>query len=421
METSQISVSDPIGDKRIYVQADGPLGQFVAHSLRTQRDPPPVTLLLHTSRAFNSWRNSPRTLALQRNIYGIDEEAVDVQMARGAMRMHGKAVSFATWAEPTWKPHYDAKPAGALAEDEADPPDISIKDPIQHLIIATKAQRILPSLLAIRHRLSAASSVLILTTGLGTLEQLVTEEVFPNENNRPTFLLGDLNHNVARPELSISAAHPTDFQMHLVRSGGLFITTHPLQGTKMVDQLAAPLPEAPYQSDYLTSKLISAHRLSTTILPPLDIHMMQLEKLAISATLSPLTSLLDAPNASMVFNHNLTRAQRLLLAETSLVLRNLPELRGHPTAHLRFAPDRLENVLVSHAFATPGTATSMQEDVRRGRATDAPFINGYIVRRGEQLGLRCFLNHFMELMVQGKQTMVKREMAAELQLENDPT
>jgi 2-dehydropantoate 2-reductase len=47
-----------------------------------------------------------------------------------------------------------------------------------------------------------------------------------------------------------------------------------------------------------------------------------------------------------------------------------------------------------------GKSTSMREDVRHGRRTEIAFLNGHVVRRGEQLGVPVALNREIVRLVQ---------------------
>lgn len=44
----------------------------------------------------------------------------------------------------------------------------------------------------------------------------------------------------------------------------------------------------------------------------------------------------------------------------------------------------------------------MREDIRKSRITEIDYINGYIVRRGEERGLKCVLNYMLLQLVKGK-------------------
>jgi len=56
----------------------------------------------------------------------------------------------------------------------------------------------------------------------------------------------------------------------------------------------------------------------------------------------------------------------------------------------------------------------MLSDVRNGVNTEINFINGYIYRRGLEVGVQCVSNYMMMQLVQGKNNMIKKEMEDEV-------
>lgn len=105
---------------------------------------------------------------------------------------------------------------------------------------------------------------------------------------------------------------------------------------------------------------------------------------------------------------------RLLLSETSLVLRSLPELAHIPGIATRFDPGRLETLVVRVASKTKDNVSSMLADVRAGRRTEVEYMNGWVVKRGEELGVRCTMNFLVKELVKGKQGMVQWELGEDV-------
>jgi 2-dehydropantoate 2-reductase len=145
----------------------------------------------------------------------------------------------------------------------------------------------------------------------------------------------------------------------------------------------------------------------------------QLEKLVVNSVLNPLTAILDNKNGSILYNYPLTRTMRLMLAETSHVIRNLPELKDVPNVNTRFGPQRLEDLVVSVTKKTADNISSMLADVRAGRRTEIEYINGYIVKRGEELGLKCLVNYAIMQTVIGKALMTRREVHGDVPVEGE--
>jgi 2-dehydropantoate 2-reductase len=143
---------------------------------------------------------------------------------------------------------------------------------------------------------------------------------------------------------------------------------------------------------------------------------IQLDKLAVNCIINPLTALLDARNGAILNNYALTRTMRLLLSEISLVIRSLPELQYIPNVSQRFDPGRLETVVVAVAHRTSDNVSSMLADTRQGAHTEIDYLNGWIVRRGEELGIRCAMNYMVMQLIKGKSMVVQHDMEEELPL-----
>ena len=70
--------------------------------------------------------------------------------------------------------------------------------------------------------------------------------------------------------------------------------------------------------------------------------------------------------------------------------------------NMRFDTLRLERYVFSIAKKTAGNYSSMLQDVRESRQTEIDYLNGYIVRRGEEMGFHCVMNYMLMHMVKGK-------------------
>jgi len=166
----------------------------------------------------------------------------------------------------------------------------------------------------------------------------------------------------------------------------------------------------PQTARYLLRTLTRTPLLAAVGFSQTDLLQLQLEKLAVNAIVSPLTVMLDAKNGDVLSNFAMTRVMRLLLAEISLVIRSLPELRGVSNVRMRFSPGRLESLAVSVMRKTSENVISMLQDVRNGKQTEIDYVNGYIVKRGEEMGFKCVMNYMLLQLVKGKQQMINRQI-----------
>ena len=266
---------------------------------------------------------------------------------------------------------------------------------ILNLVVTVKAAHTVKAIEAVIHRLTRESTIMFLQNGMGIIDE-VNEKLFPDENHRPTYIIGVVSHG-----------------LNSTRS---FSIVHAGEGTIALGAMPRmPMTESK-QSEQLTELAASARYLLRTItrtpvfvavgFPPTDLLQQQLDKLAVNCIINPLTALLDVNNGALLSNTNLTRVIRLLLAEISLVIKNLPELKNVPNVNMRFDTLRLERLVFSIANTTAANISSMLQDLRNGKPTEIDYINGYIVKRGQEMGVHCVMNYMLVHMVKGKRRIL---------------
>ncbi|KAF2397465.1 2-dehydropantoate 2-reductase [Trichodelitschia bisporula] len=378
--------------KKIHIIGTGSIGKLVAHSLRSLPNPPPVTLLLHKGDNKDAWDASNRTISITTNGITVSRSGFDVELARTGWRSHGKQVSLDEWIHPP------PDPGAALAKQPSRPvPDADNTDPIANLIVTVKAPQTIAALEAVRQRLGPLTTICFLQNGMGIVDE-VNKEIFPDPETRPQYLAGIITHGVT--------------------SDGLFTATHAGQGSISMCIIPREGKEDKYSAS--AAALLAILRRSPTLtvmgITPTEFLQVQLEKLAANAIINPLTSLIDANNGAILNNNHLTRAIRLLLGEISLVISLLPELKDVPNVKRRFSTQRLEWMVTNLARGTAANVSSMLADVRQGKQTEINYINGYICRRGEEVGVTCFMNYLVTQLVKGKQHVIDAEHSEELPL-----
>ncbi|KAJ4983435.1 putative 2-dehydropantoate 2-reductase [Stagonosporopsis vannaccii] len=408
--------SKPVLDRRVHVLGVGNVGTFVAHAIRGVPNPPPVTLLFPSWDRLNAWRDSPQRLAVVTEGDAEVRDGYDAELAIPRVRFHGNEVGLVgTHGEP----HTLAGEATA---------------PIHSLVVCCKAPTVLQGLSAVKHRLHRDSVVLLLQNGMGLVDEL-NRDLFPDPATRPHYMLGINSHGLhSSPAAPFTTTHAGFGTISLgilpherdrdpsapyaprdrLRPHSNAVQHSPAPHGSQDNHVALPAPASvPWTPNqrYLLRTLLRTPVLSATAFSPPDLLQMQLEKLAVNCIVNPLTVLLDARNGAILYNYALTRAIRLLLSEISLVFRSLPELQYIPNVSTRFDPGRLETLVVSVAQKTKDNVSSMLADARAGRQTEIDYINGWIVKRGDQLGIRCVMNYLMVNLVKGKAQMIALETA----------
>jgi 2-dehydropantoate 2-reductase len=403
----------------------GNVGSFIAHALRGIVNPPPVTLIFARWEKLNEWKESPQRLALVTDGDVETRDGFEAEIAIPRIRYHGKEVGLDIASADSIGGLQTGEPLHLVGEST---------EPIGSLIICSKAPYVLQGLSSVKHRLHKDSVILFLQNGMGVIQE-VNREIFPDPATRPHYMLGINSHGVhMSPNAKFTTVHAGFGTMSLGilpherdrDPSSPYIPDMKFTATK--DQKpVSPDPPEQLNSDYpppssskfrftpnqryLLRTLLRTPVLSATSFSPPDLLQMQLDKLAVNCIINPLTVLLDARNGSLLHNYALTRTIRLLLSEISLVIRSLPELQYIPNVSQRFDPGRLETVVIAVAHRTRDNVSSMLADVRHGVITEVDYINGWVVQRGEELGIRCSMNYMLVQMVKGKTLVVEREIA----------
>lgn len=385
----------------------GSIGTLIAHSLMNLPNPPPITLLMHKPEMYEDYKGNFRLIRLVNKQTGVNDEqrGFDVDLYVPNERT----------GQPFWKfipdtPDPKRPPTNPVTDEERlDTSELYIHT----LIVAVKGPSTAAALRNVKHRVNARTTICLVQNGMGQIDEL-NEKVFTDPATRPTYMLGIISHGV-----------------HLKSN---FVAIHAGSGTTALgiyrDKDKYPLPEKdaipdpnlseterrrfyPTEKDlysnitsrYLLRQLTRSPVLCAAAFPYLDLVQLQLEKLTVNCVLNPLTAVFDVPNGVLLQDQHLNRIQHLLIAEISLVLRNLPELQAIPGVQARFSANRLDELVLGAADKTAANSSSMREDIRKLRKTEIDYINGYVVKRGEEQGIKCVLNYMMMQMVKAKHSI----------------
>lgn len=414
----------PVLDRRIHIMGVQNVGSFIAHALGGILNPPPITLIFARWEKLNAWNESKQRLTL---ITDDDVEVCDgfdAEIAIPRIRYHGQEVGLNT-----------GESSENLSEGEHNSPAQTLPgestDPISSLIICSKAPHVLQGLSAVKHRLHKDSVILFMQNGMGTIAE-VNREIFPDPATRPRYMVGVNSHGIYS---SLSDPFTTVHNGFGTISVGIlphererdpnepYLPSIAFKATTSIPiepKFPAEInPEYPPPTSahfrwtpndrYLLRTLLRTPVLAAASYSPPDMLQRQLDQLAVNCIIHPLTVMLDARNGAILNNYALTRTLRLLLAEISLVIRSLPELQYIPNVDQRFDPGRLETIVVAVAYKTRDNISTMLAETREGRQSDIDYLNGWIVQRGEELGIKCFMNYMMVQLVKGKRQNNMRE------------
>ncbi|KAL2866033.1 ketopantoate reductase family protein [Aspergillus lucknowensis] len=387
--------------RRIHILGIGNVGTFVAHSLKSQPSPPPITLMLHNPLRYSSWLAGKECLAINTNglddiksgfdvnvFYNENWRSIPISHAEDRSSVDSPSTTRST-AETEHQPNPELLGA---PEDNGE---------IECLILTVKAPVTVAALQQVRHRLTPNSTVLFLQNGMGTIDE-VNEKVFPNRHRRPHYAVGIFSHGLRRLQGPFRISH------NGVGTTILGPILPQISRSRASDGGGDKEPDWPLSTKYLLRTLTLTPPLVAVAEPPSSVLMHQLEKLAMNSIINPLTALLDCRNGELLHNMSATRLMRLLLFEISSVICSLPELQSIPGIESRFAPERLLGMATQLADKTARNLSSMLQDVRSHQTTEIEYLNGYIVRRGEDLGIKCVVNYTIKHLVLAKQLALRQ-------------
>ncbi|MEH6470233.1 MAG: 2-dehydropantoate 2-reductase [Halopseudomonas sp.] len=218
--------------------------------------------------------------------------------------------------------------------------------PIQRLLVATKSYDCLAAIDSIRHRLSPSSVIVLLQNGMGQQQQAA--ELLPDI----ALFAGTTTEGAYRlpPNKLIHAGRGESW------IGPINETARNL-GATALDRLQQ-LPLKTGYDEAIINRLW--------------------QKLAINAAINGLTAKYDCQNGRLADHPDYCEQMQQLCNETEAIAKALEQpLFDRP----------LLEVALQIARATGSNYSSMLQDVRNGGQTEIDYINGFICRQANQLGL----------------------------------
>lgn len=426
--------------RRIHILGIGAIGLLIAHSLAGIPNRPPITFLAGSRAAVHRFRASGQRIELVTNGFSDIRGGFDIEQAYNNAEDHpryphvefsGPQASGLFGAAGRYRladalnavkansaPEAVLPVEKSLVDEESGADDTATLDAsrdamgneavlpnakegkdylssssddqgfISNLIVSLRSKDVL-CLANIAHRLTEESVILFVQNGMGYIED-VNERIFPDPRTRPTYIVGVANHGVSRPN-TYTVVHSGH--------GTIALGVLPRVGSEPTDSLS---PSARYLLQTITRTPV----LAAVAYGPTDILQYQFEKLAAQSVLQPMTAVLECTHGELLRTFHISRMIKLVLAEISFVVRSLPELQNVPNIQSRFDPGRLELYVNHVAYKTSRYESSMLRDIRNGRGTDIDYLNGYVFRKGEELGIRCVMNYMLMQMVEAKQQVV---------------
>jgi 2-dehydropantoate 2-reductase len=319
------------------------------------------------------------------------------------------------------KPHWDSQ-TEYEDFDVSLVPDHNNAELISTLVMAMRPQHVLPALMAVRHRLTERSTIFLVTEGLGVVEEIYAK-VFPNVDTRPQIVLGISSHMIQRLPASrdphFLAKEESYFRvLRWKQLGTLSISPLPRWSNRRDPEAFRRVFQGtlPPTTRYLLRTLRRTPILVPTIMRPVDFYLLQLENLGMQSILQSMASLTDSRQSHLLYNWYYTVSMRVIAHEISTVFRALPEIKSYPNLEERFSPVRMLRMVTGACFERKNLVNPAVYEMRSGRKTSVEYLNGWIVKRGEEMGLKPVVNYFVQHLCRGKSLMVRHEVEEEMDL-----
>ena len=400
---------------RFYVLGLGPIGCLLAHNLRSVLPRThPITLVYKTAKQAWTPKNAAAKITIEnqgvrQSTDGFDIEVLDKYSGTGG------GVRF--------NPQLSRQESAVFAPSDED----LRTEPIEALFISTKAYSTVPALEHLAPRLTSRSTIVLLQNGMGIYEDLI-QRIFRNPESRPHFILASITHgawakspfhvvHAGIGDITFGIAPDTrkrDFEASMAdeskplyeRSLVLDDITRP--GDSMFDQ---------YRSlRHTVAALQSMDALACRWSPIADVQLAMRKKLVVNAIVNPLTAILGCRNGGLFKDKSSKQLARSVCEEAAAVFHAQIEADTQtwldsldPGVDKSQAPvgrvskelgaDALEREVHRLANLTRGNISSMLSDIRKNNSTEIDFLNGYLVRLGEQYNVPMPVNKALDQLV----------------------
>ncbi|WFD31682.1 hypothetical protein MSPP1_002721 [Malassezia sp. CBS 17886] len=448
---------------QVHVLGVGAVGALVAGHLRTvvrrcQLPTAGVQALARTPRAARAPRLAiPQhvapylppgdglgvTLHLRERRFARDREtppsAATVTVERDGVRMAESGFGVELWS-----------PASQGASQTLVRGAVGGAEPIESIIVATKADITCAALRRVAPRITPETTVVLLQNGLGVLDALL-DELFPDAEKRPNFVLATTTHGcyLKRPLHTVHAGfgsiHFGIVPSARARGGSFEHALPPTMGAAEPELDLEGIPDTP-----ATRSLRATVALMLAL--PLDVHwepirtfqLRALRKLVINACINGTTALADCKNGELFGSPAAAEVFRVLSTEAGMVLeaqardaKAAQETRDSDAVHLSTLPladlltqtdadglplldASLKPASIQHEAEnvvrrTAANWSSMHQDIRSGRgSTEIDYINGYIGELGRAYGIPTPANDLVTNLVKLKARRVTGTWGAPL-------
>ncbi|KEQ19210.1 ketopantoate reductase family protein [Endozoicomonas numazuensis] len=227
----------------------------------------------------------------------------------------------------------------------------SLSDSIEYLLVCTKAQDAEAAVHSVAHQLSDHCQIVLMQNGMGS-QQAISQH---------------FSSQTVWAASTTEGAWMKDF-LHVCHAG---------HGSTWIGPMSSTPDEPSWQR--LKDAL---EKLSFDIQLTHQIEQKLWDKLAVNCAINGLTALYDCRNGELLA----TEERKKRLAELTEEVSQVREAKGVPNCGNLL--ELVHQVCIDTAMNNSSTCM----DARQGRATELPFINGYLIKQAERLGIETPAN-----------------------------
>ena len=371
----------------IHILGTGVVGKFFAHSLAGMSMPPKITLLMQTPLSIQEWYDEGESITLYKQGRLHTHRGFHIESAAVQDRTHPRQ-----WA--------------AVFGDRYQTPVETPTTPINTLIVTTPAKITIPAILAVRERLRPTSTICLVHDGLGVMEDLNTI-VFPNSDQRPTFILGSLTG-------STNLAARTERRYMVEQKGDVSLTCskQPQRAVSTTESgLTITRTDHSWKrtASFLVGCLVRTPEFHTVPVAHKSYMQKQLYSVLAHAVIGPISVLYDCTYLELLQSHHARVAMRGLIEELLNIVYAFPEMQSPRKDGKTLTPKHLEIMIRRVLGNKPNGVSTMLQNTRAGKRTDIDYYNGYLLLRAAELGVECPRNEMLVNVVKGKQSIVSKQ------------
>jgi len=291
------------------------------------------------------------------------------------------------------------QPMAELAHRDPLASDPQFGDHIDNLIVTVPGATAVRAISRILHRIDHRTTICLVHDGLGVVEAL-NEALFPRVNSRPNYVLGHMAHVLDY----LPSHHHLRYTLNERKHRALFLTVCYRDAGKFPSLNHFPPPESRVPTTHLLRELVTCPDLGGGGYRYDQFLRRKLQDMVFQAAIGPVSTISGLPCRELGGNAAARRLVTDLVGEMSQVIMALPEAQAQAQFLEAVSEGRLEKMCIKKVSHGPVPQSRMSRLVGLGRHSDIDFLNGWFVRRGDELGIPCPANKMVVNMVKTKES-----------------